>query len=138
MKWISLIVFLPFVLVSGRLTGASADLGGTRLASAATVHTWHKAAVASDDNGAHANAEFRTTGRSYGSRLRIRATSRARVRGAVDCTRGLDNESRTFSFHIRDGHRRIPTPLLGGQCNYSVSAELPRGGKVEIGLYVLR
>lgn len=138
MKWLTLIAFLPFVFVSGRLTGSPASLGGPRLASAASIHTWHKVAVATGDSNSYADAGLRARERSYGSRLRIRATSRANVSGDVDCTRGLDNENRSFSLALRHGRKRIPTPLIGGQCSYSVSAELRRGGEVEISLYVLR
>jgi hypothetical protein len=137
-KWIALLALLPFVFISGRLTAAPASLGGPRLASAASIHTWRKVAVAAGDSNAYANAGLKATERSYGGRLTVRATSRANVSGEVDCTRGLDNQNRAFSLRVLRGRKRIPTPLVGGQCRYSVSAELPRGGKVELALYVLR
>lgn len=138
MKWFCLIALASFILVTARLAGAPAIIPRSRPASAASVHSWHKMAAATDDSDAYAQAVFKASGRSYGSRLTVRATSRASISGHIDCARGVDNENRSFSLRLRHGRARIPTPLIGGQCNYSVSAVLAKGGNVEIGLYVLR
>jgi hypothetical protein len=92
-------------------------------ASAASTCSWHKVATASDDSDYYAAAHLDKTARSYGSKVRVRATSTAKVTGSVLCTKGFKLETATFSFRRRRGSKRIPTPILGGKCDYSVLRE---------------